>query len=63
MSEDDPDKLPKMSDCAKCGKAMDFNPDDTQHQFEVECEHCQTMNLVEWVPGGVPRWVTSLRTA
>ncbi len=56
------EKKPKMSDCAYCGETMDFNPDDTKYQFEVECEHCQTINVVTWELGDPPRWNTSIKT-
>lgn len=60
MSED-VEKVPTMSDCAKCGKTMDFNPVDNQHQFEVECEHCHTINLVTWSIDHPGRWATSVK--
>jgi hypothetical protein len=58
---DPEEKKPRMSDCAYCGETMDFVPDDTRHQFEVECEHCQKINTVTWVIGGPARWYTAIR--
>ena len=54
-------KTPKMSDCASCGKAMDFNPDDTKHEFEVLCEHCRTINIVTWDIDRPGRWFTTVK--
>lgn len=54
-------KEPKMSDCASCGKTMDFIPNDTTHTFEVRCEHCRKINIVTWDIDRPGRWFTTVK--
>lgn len=59
--DDSEKKVRTMSDCASCGKTMDFNPDDTRCEFEVQCEHCHKINIVAWDIDRPDRWFTTLK--
>lgn len=51
----------RMSDCAYCDLTMDFVPDDARHRFEVQCEHCQIINVVTWEVWAQGRWYTAIK--
>ncbi|MNQ63085.1 hypothetical protein D3C85_774530 [compost metagenome] len=50
-----------MSDCAYCGLTMDFVPDNLRHRFEIQCEHCQKINVVTWEIWAHGRWYTAIK--